>query len=96
METFLQEVAKEDAIDDAEDGCRRSDAQHQRNNKCERKNGVATEAADGVADILKEGFHLNTENDPVSCRCQRDTSSIPGAKFRSLRNFQLFVRIPHV
>ena len=83
-------------------GCRRSDAQHQRNNKCERKNGVATEAADGVADILKEGFHLNTENDPVSCRCQRDNPTVrptfphAGAKFRSLRNFQLFIRIPHV
>ena len=46
-------AAKEDAIDDAEHRCRRSNAQHQRHENGESKDRVAGEAAEGVADILK-------------------------------------------
>jgi hypothetical protein len=98
----IREVAKQDPIDDAEDRRRRSDAQHQRNNKRECKNRVAAEAADGVADILEKGFHLNTENDPASCRMStridRRSLAFPTLElnFPSLRNFLLLIRIPHV
>jgi hypothetical protein len=99
----IREVAKEDPVDDAEDRCRRSDAQHQRNNQSECKNRIAADAADGVADILKKSFHLNTENDPASCPMSTGINRagtllypVPEPIAGSLRNFLLLIRIPHV
>ena len=53
-------AAKEDAIDNAEHRGRRTNTQHQRHENRDRKDGVATEAAEGVADILKNGFDIET------------------------------------
>ena len=51
-------AAKEDAIDNAEHCGRRTNAQHQRYENRDRKDGVTAEAAEGVADILKNGFNI--------------------------------------
>src|ERR1700733_4899891 len=51
-------AAKEDAVDNAEHRSRRPYAQHQRYEDGEGKDRVAGEAAQGVADILKNGFDV--------------------------------------
>ena len=51
-------AAKQDAIDNAEHCSRRTNAQHQRDQNGEGKDRVAGEAAESVADILKDGFDI--------------------------------------
>ena len=48
------QAAEEDSVDDTEDGRRRADSEHQRENDCEREGRVAAKTAKRVMNILQK------------------------------------------